>query len=224
MIRRFVLTCALLLPNLTDAATCCEQRFTLLGIEGHGSPQLWFQVSMKADCLSEVIWQLTLDGDSVSAVRSQHLGVWEKSHDWSQIDLEKPQNLDYSNGIYTLGDTITVTSPRFDFGFDGKFGRLARETADASGPGWRKFCEADCLDDPAVSGADITLLYEHPTGLYKNYLVYDATYFASRQLLVVVTYQPTRGDSLDAMHGLLVYKLIPQYDWEPGGAVTGQQP
>jgi hypothetical protein len=223
MIMRFALACALLLPNLTNAASCCEQRFTVLGIEGHGCPQLWFQVSMKRDCYSEVIWQLTLDGDSVSAVQSQHLGVWEKSHDWSQIDFEKPHNLDYSNGIYTLGDTITVTSPRYDFGFERQFRRLARETADASGRGWRKFCKSDCLDEPVVSGADIALLYEHPTGIYKNYLVYDATYFASQQLLVVVTYQPIRGDGLDAMHGLLVYKLIPQYDGETNGDVTGQE-
>jgi len=223
MITRFALLCALFVPRLLDAASCCEQTYTVLGIVDHGDSRLWFHESWDAECLTNVLWQVALEGDSVGVVHSQYMELWDAESRLSQIKHKKPQVLDYSNGVYSLGDTITVTSPRYDVRFEGMFRRLARETADASGPGWRRFCQNECLDDPLIDPAELELLYEHPTGIYKNYLVYDAVYFASRQLLVVVTYQPTRGDGHDTMHGLLIYRLIPQFDWETAEDNTDEE-
>ncbi len=120
-----------------------------------------------------------------------------------------------SMGVIRLDDTTWFGPPPFDSTFSGKFQSLKKQNLKT----WQWEHTDDASDMPTFGGGCPEYIFPYTGGLYKNYRLKSARYYAASDLLIILTEQPLRDDEGRSMNGLIIVNVhgFEEYSDKPCG-------
>lgn len=187
----------------------CEQSFHVFGKTAGESSVIYFHMAMRGECIKDFVYALHISGKDAKLFTLNGTDTaWVAGFLKSQPN-ETGVQLKDSAGVYRLDDNVLLAPPDSDPTFAERFNKL-RDTTSGRAGDWRKTCRKGCFDGPKFANATGTLLYSHPSGIYKNYSISQAIWFPQSRLLVLVTHQPLKGKDGYGNHGVVVYRIDKQ--------------
>ena len=195
-----------LTPLQAKTATNCEQSFHVFGKSAGENCVIYFQMSLRGDCLKDHLYALHLVGNS-----TKRFTYDLKDKDWvtgflaSQV-TEASVNLQDSAGTFRIDSTRLVLPPASDSSFEARYHKLLDTTSGRAGD-WRRLCRKGCFDPPRFVNATASLVYAHETGIYMNYSIIQAIWYPQTKLLILITHQPLKTKEGNGLNGVLVYRI-----------------
>jgi len=213
MFVRYALVVGLLMPMCSNAASLCKQKFSILA-KSPGSPSIVaYQEELTGECEQYRLHLVFLHDDIVTNMSRSGLDdppIFVLDY-FGTLGREESVSLNDSSGVYWINDSVWFKAPEFDSTFDERWSAFVA----SGGRDEHSWCvenREDCWYFPVFSGADPVLVHRYSGGLYKNYSIDAVTYFPASGTIIIITRQPRLKVGLDTMHGLLIYRLVPQFD------------
>ena len=198
---------ALISASAALAASLCDQTFTIHGKTQGENSLLFWEVFRGGECYHWYGYALVL-GDSVTPVMTFN----PEDQTWvsrllGDLSTEGAVNIESTEGVYRINDSVWIEPPPVDTTFVRKFSGLISGGSYGNAAEWHRMCSSNCNDYPIVHGCEADVVYAYEGGVYKSYSFKEVLYFAESRYVVVITDQPQTAVGLDTMHGLLVLKL-----------------
>jgi len=208
----FLLILVSIMPRLAMATTMCDQTFTIYGKTAGEHSAIFWDIFVGGECEN---WHVYAFFVGYERTYQMSLGIDGGGKAWvpsflEELPTERMDTLVQAGGKFYIDKDIYFMAPEPDTTFRRKWAGIQYEGVKK----WYSECPVNCSDYPVFNKAEATLLYEHKTGLYKNYLIKQAIYFPISHYLVIMTDQPALATGMDRMDGMLIYKILPQ---EEGG-------
>lgn len=209
---KFALTIALaLIPSFASSATFCVQEFEVLGKTAGDRGLLFVIEHISGECEGTRVHTFFLAGNS--QVHTSGNIRYRKTEYITDIvadfALEPLLQGTPDGDAFIIDDSIIVRPPIEDTTVSARFHALVtlgRRELHA----WGLEYKDDNFDSPIIEGVEATYIYRSNGGFYKNYKIRQVVLFENSNYLVIITDQPLRATGGDSLHGLLIYRLIPE--------------